>query len=241
MRNVILIGMPGCGKSTVGVLAAKALTMDFVDTDLLLQRKAGRPLQRMVDELGAEGFAHVEEACVCGLEARGAVIATGGSVATEDAAMEHLKEGGLVIFLRLPLETLSRRLKNMKTRGIAMEKGQTLRDLYERRQPAYLKWADAVVDAEGLGVEETVARVVAAVREREGQTQETEAEKAGKQNEYRKKAGRAGRGGCFSGAARFGMSEKSGGCGKKGSGFAHKHPLGRVGGPPRVSGSGPCR
>ena len=158
MRNVILIGMPGCGKSTVGVLAAKALTMDFVDTDLLLQRKAGRPLQRMVDELGAEGFAHVEEACVCGLEARGA-----------------LKEDGLVIFLRLPLETLSRRLKNMKTRGIAMEKGQTLRDLYERRQPAYLKWADAVVDAEGLGVEETVARVVAAVREREGQTQETEA------------------------------------------------------------------
>ena len=92
MRNVILIGMPGCGKSTVGVLAAKALTMDFVDTDLLLQRKAGRPLQRMVDELGAEGFAHVEEACVCGLEARGAVIATGGSVAMEDAAMEHLKE-----------------------------------------------------------------------------------------------------------------------------------------------------
>ena len=180
--NVILIGMPGCGKSTVGVLAAKALTMDFVDTDLLLQRKAGRPLQRMVDELGAEGFAHVEEACVCGLEARGAVIATGGSVAMEDAAMEHLKEDGLVIFLRLPLETLSRRLKNMKTRGIAMEKGQTLRDLYERRQPAYLKWADAVVDAEGLGVEETVARVVAAVREREGQTQETEAEKTGKQN-----------------------------------------------------------
>ena len=98
MRNVILIGMPGCGKSTVGVLAAKALTMDFVDTDLLLQRKAGRPLQRMVDELGAEGFARVEEACVCGLEARGAVIATGGSVATEDAAMEHLKAGGLVIF-----------------------------------------------------------------------------------------------------------------------------------------------
>ena len=166
MRNVILIGMPGCGKSTVGVLAAKALTMDFVDTDLLLQRKAGRPLQRMVDELGAEGFARVEEACVCGLEARGAVIATGGSVATEDAAMEHLKAGGLVIFLRLTPETLSRRLKNMKTRGIAMEKGQTLRDLYERRQPAYLKWADAVVDAEGLGVEETVARVVAVVRER---------------------------------------------------------------------------
>ena len=86
--------------------------------------------------------------------------------------MEHLREGGLVIFLRLPLEALSRRLRNMKTRGIAMDKGQTLRDLYERRQPAYLKWADAVVDAEGLGVEETVARVVAAVRERGDEARE---------------------------------------------------------------------
>ena len=88
MRNVILIGMPGCGKSTVGVLAAKALTMDFVDTDLLLQRKAGRPLQRMVDELGAEGFARVEEACVCGLEARGAVIGT-----AEELALAAQKAG----------------------------------------------------------------------------------------------------------------------------------------------------
>ena len=93
--------------------------------------------------------------------------------------MEHLKAGGLVIFLRLTPETLSRRLRNMKTRGIAMEKGQTLRDLYERRQPAYLKWADAVVDAEGLGVEETVARVVAVVRERGDEARKTEAERTG--------------------------------------------------------------
>ena len=117
--------------------------------------------------------------------------------------MEHLKEGGLVIFLRLPLEMLSRRLRNMKTRGIAMEKGQTLRDLYERRQPAYLKWADAVVDAEGLGVEETVARVVDVVREREGQTQETGSGKDRETELNRKNAGRAGREGCFSGAARL--------------------------------------
>ena len=168
MNNVVLIGMPGSGKSTVGVLAAKALTMDFVDTDLLLQRKAGRPLQQMVDELGTEGFSRVEEACICDLQAHGTVIATGGSVAMEDTAMEHLKENGLVVFLRMPLETLTRRLKNMKTRGIAMEKGQTLRDLYDLRQPAYLKWADAVVDTDGLSVEETVERVVAAVREHEG-------------------------------------------------------------------------
>ena len=85
MKNVVLIGMPGCGKSTVGVLAAKALAMDFVDTDLLLQKKTGRPLQRMVDELGAEGFSRGEEACVCGREASGAVIATGGSGGMEEA------------------------------------------------------------------------------------------------------------------------------------------------------------
>ena len=93
--------------------------------------------------------------------------------------MEHLKAGGLVIFLRLTPETLSRRLRNMKTRGIAMEKGQTLRDLYERRQPAYLKWPNAVVDAAGQGVEETVARVVAVVRERGDEARKTEAERTG--------------------------------------------------------------
>ena len=164
MKNVVLIGMPGCGKSTVGVLAAKALAMDFVDTDLLLQKKTGRPLQRMVDELGAEGFSRVEEACVCGLEASGAVIATGGSVAMEEAAMERLRRDGLVIFLRLSYEAVAKRLRNIRTRGIALEKGQTLRDLYQLRSPAYLRWADVVVDAEGREVEETVERVVAAVR-----------------------------------------------------------------------------
>lgn len=211
MRNVILIGMPGCGKSTVGVLAAKALTMDFVDTDLLLQRKAGRSLQRMVDELGAEGFAHVEEACVCGLEARGAVIATGGSVAMEDAAMEHLKEDGLVIFLRLPLETLSRRLKNMKTRGIAMEKGQTLRDLYERRQPGLSEMGGRGGGRRGAGCGgDGGARGGRRARARgpdagdgSGKDRETELN--------RKKAGRAGRGGCFSGAARLGDESVFGG------------------------------
>lgn len=165
MRNVVLVGMPGCGKSTVGVLAAKALMMDFVDTDLLLQRQSGKPLQRMVDELGTEGFTRVEEECVSGLRLTHTVIATGGSVAMEDAAMENLRQNGLVVFLRLSLDTVTRRLKNIKTRGIAMEKGQTLRDLYELRQPAYLKWADVVLDADGFSVEETVSALVHLLRE----------------------------------------------------------------------------
>lgn len=165
MRNVVLIGMPGCGKSTVGVLAAKALTMDFVDTDLLLQRQSGKPLQRMVDELGTVGFSETEERCVRALEATHTVIATGGSVALEDGAMAHLRKNALIVFLFLPYETVEKRLKNIKTRGIAMRKGQTLRDLYDLRQPAYRKWADVVLKADGLGVEETVNRLVEIVRE----------------------------------------------------------------------------
>ncbi|MCI5957231.1 MAG: shikimate kinase [Clostridiales bacterium] len=165
MRNVVLIGMPGCGKSTVGVLAAKALAMDFVDTDLLLQRQRGKPLQRMVDELGTAGFSEAEERCVRALEATHTVIATGGSVALEDGAMAHLRKDALIVFLYLPYETVEKRLKNIKTRGIAMGKGQTLRDLYDLRQPAYRKWADVVLEADGLGVEKTVSRLVEIVRE----------------------------------------------------------------------------
>ena len=164
MRNIVLVGMPGCGKSTIGVLAAKALMMDFVDTDLVLQKQAGRPLQQMVDELGTEGFSNVEEACICSLHYENTVIATGGSVALEKRAMEHLRQSSLVVFLRLSYETIESRLSNIKTRGIAMKKGQTLRDLYEMRQPFYHGCADAILDADGQTVEETVSALVDLIR-----------------------------------------------------------------------------
>ena len=112
MRNIVLVGMPGCGKSTIGVLAAKALTMDFVDTDLLLQKQSGKPLQKMVDELGSDGFSEVEEAFVAGLDLAHTVIATGGSVALEDKAMERLKKNGVIVFVKLSYETIEKRLKN---------------------------------------------------------------------------------------------------------------------------------
>ncbi len=164
MRNIVLIGMPGCGKSTLGVLAAKAMMMDFVDTDLILQKQRGKALQEMVDELGTEGFAVAEEGCICSLHIENAVIATGGSVALENGAMESLRQNGLVVFIRLKYETIEKRLKNIKTRGISMKKGQTLRELYDIRQPAYHRWADIVLDADGQSVERTVERLVREVR-----------------------------------------------------------------------------
>lgn len=167
MRNIVLVGMPGCGKSTIGVLLAKALTMDFVDTDLLLQKKSGKPLQLMVDELGTAGFSRAEEACVMELNVQNTVIATGGSVALEDDAMAALAQNGTVVFIRIGYDETEKRLKNIKTRGIAMEKGQTLRDLYDLRQPAYLRWADHVVATDGLGIEQTVEKLVALLRESE--------------------------------------------------------------------------
>ena len=160
MRNVVLIGMPGCGKSTLGVLLAKAMMMDFIDTDLLLQKQGGKPLQQMVDELGTEGFSEAEEQCICSLDVQNTVIATGGSVAMEEKAMEHLRQNGVVAFVKLSYETIEKRLNNISTRGIAMKKGQTLRDLYDMRQPFYHKWADVIVEADGQEIEQTVARLV---------------------------------------------------------------------------------
>lgn len=160
MRNVVLIGMPACGKSTLGVLLAKVLMMDFVDTDLLLQKKSGKPLQQMVDELGSDGFSKVEEDFVAELALENTVIATGGSVALEERAMAHLKENSVIVFVKLSYESIEQRLKNISTRGIAMKKGQTLRDLYNLRQPFYHQWADLIVESDGQEIEQTVAHLV---------------------------------------------------------------------------------
>lgn len=160
MANVVLIGMPGCGKSTLGVLLAKALMMDFVDTDLLMQRKYEKPLQEMVDALGSDGFSQLEEAFVASLRLHHTVIATGGSVALEPAAMTHLQKDGRIVFIKLRYDTIEERLQNISTRGIAMHKGQTLRDLYDLRQPYYHQWADIILEADGQNIETTVAHLV---------------------------------------------------------------------------------
>ena len=156
MANIVLIGMPGCGKSTVGVLLAKALQMDFIDTDIVLQQQQGKKLQEILDQIGNDAFLKLEEDCVRGLDYDHTVIATGGSVVYGKSAMRHLHENGLVVYIQLPYDEIERRLSNLATRGVTLKKGQTLRNLYDERIPLYEAEADYVFEAEKGDVQKTV-------------------------------------------------------------------------------------
>ena len=145
MENIILIGMPGAGKSTAGVVLAKTLGMDFLDSDLAICRRTGKPLQHALDELGLEGFLGLEEQVILGLRPQNTVLATGGSVPLRDKAMAHLKSLGTVVYLQVPLPELEARISNITTRGIVFAPGETLADLYRRRVPIYERWADVTV------------------------------------------------------------------------------------------------
>lgn len=156
MENIVLIGMPGCGKSTVGVLLAKALGYDFIDTDVVLQAREQRKLQEMIDDIGVDAFLKKEQNAVLTLDVSRCVIATGGSVVYGDAAMQHLRSRGVAVYIRLPYEEIERRLSNLATRGVTLRKGQTLRDLYEERIPLYEAAADLIYDARQSDIETTV-------------------------------------------------------------------------------------
>ena len=145
LDNVTLIGMPGSGKSTVGVLLAKLLGYRFLDVDLLIQEREGALLQEILDARGTAAFLDVEEAVVRGLDCRRTVIAPGGSAVCREGAALRLRELGPVVYLRVPLEGLTRRIQNLSTRGIAMEPGQTLADVMAFREPLYCKYADLTV------------------------------------------------------------------------------------------------
>lgn len=163
--NIVLIGMPGSGKSTCGVLAAKALLKNFFDTDLLIQNLEEKRLQEIIDEKGIEYFIAVEEAAILSLNIKGTVIATGGSVVYSDKAMQHLKSLGRVIYLHLDYKEMERRINNITTRGVVLKQGSTLFDMYNERLPLYKKYADFVVECGGSTVEETVEKIVACANE----------------------------------------------------------------------------
>lgn len=164
MRNIVLIGMPGSGKSTVGVLLAKSAGMGFIDTDLIIQSHTGRLLYKMIEEDGIESFIASEESAIRGLVCDNCVIATGGSAVYGGAGMEHLKSLGKIVYIRLPWETIESRLVNIRTRGVVMRPGETVKELFEERSPLYEKYADVSVDGEGLP-EDVVGRILDAVKQ----------------------------------------------------------------------------
>lgn len=156
MKNLILTGMPACGKSTLGVVLAKTLGMKFVDTDLLIQEVENCKLQEIIDERGMQEFLRIEEKVLSELEAENSIISTGGSAVYSDKAMKHLGSIGDVVYIKLSLDEIERRLNNIKTRGIAMKPGETLADLYNMRVPLYEKYADITIETEGMGIEESI-------------------------------------------------------------------------------------
>jgi len=164
--NIVLIGMPGCGKSTVGVLLAKALGYDFIDCDLLIQKRCGMKLQDIINTRGIDAFLAQEEAVLSSLETDGCVIATGGSAVYSDTAMMHLKRNALTLYIALPLGEIEQRLTNIRTRGVAMSAGMTIADLYAERCPLYERYADITLNAAMQSIEETVERAAALIAER---------------------------------------------------------------------------
>ncbi len=164
--NIILIGMPACGKSTVGVLLAKALEYSFIDSDLVIQKRAKMGLQKIIDSKGLEHFLREEEEAICSISEDGAVIATGGSAVYSENAMKHLKENGIVIYIRLPFEEIEKRLVNIKTRGVAMSKDTTLSTLFKERTPLYERSADIIIDSLNMTLEETVESIVKMIKKK---------------------------------------------------------------------------
>ncbi|GKX30229.1 shikimate kinase [Vallitalea longa] len=156
MNNIILTGMPGAGKSTIGVVLAKTLGFTFIDSDLVIQERENTLLQEIIDDIGMEKFLDVEKDAILSIEAKHSIIATGGSVVFREEAMKHLKERGIVVYLMVSYEEIERRVNNITTRGIAMAKGHTLRDVYDQRIKLYEKYADVVIDCDNKSLEDIV-------------------------------------------------------------------------------------
>lgn len=160
MKNIIFIGMPASGKSTVGVVIAKRLGYDFIDTDLLIQKQENRLLKEIIADVGNDGFLAIENQVNRDVEAEHAVISPGGSVIYCKEAMEHFKEIGTIVYLKVSFETINRRISNAKNRGVVLKEGQTLRDLYEERTKLFEKYADYTISEDGLDLEETIDKVL---------------------------------------------------------------------------------
>lgn len=167
MRNVVLIGMPGAGKSTVGVILAKVLGYQFIDTDLIIQNEENRLLREIIDDDGLKSFIEIEDKVNSNIQVKKAVIAPGGSVVYGKNAMKHYWETSIVVYIKLSYETIKKRLGNIKKRGVVYQEGQDLRSLYDERSPLYEKYAHIIVEAEDMDIEEVMVKIKDAVEEYE--------------------------------------------------------------------------
>lgn len=164
--NLIFIGMPGSGKSTNGVVLAKALGCDFLDADILIQNEKGMRLDEILDAFGTDGFNQIEEEVLAGIDLRDSVIATGGSAVYGSKAMEHLKDIGTVIYLEIAYEDLKERLGDLHKRGVSIKEGQTLYDLYMERKPLYERYADITVNVTGQSIRKSIGTIKEELRKR---------------------------------------------------------------------------
>ena len=162
--SIILIGMPSCGKSTLGVLLAKRLGYRFIDSDLIIQEKEGRLLHEIIAERGVDGFIEIENEVNAAITDKGAVIATGGSVIYGEKAMLNLKGLGKIVYLNIPYDEMCRRLGDFSHRGVIMRKGRSLREMYDERAPLYEKYADITVDVCNFELADSLAKICDAVK-----------------------------------------------------------------------------
>lgn len=158
--NIVLIGMPASGKSTVGVILAKILGMDFVDTDIIIQQKEGARLNQIIEKDGVEEFLIKEERAILNLQTRNTVVATGGSAVYSSSAMEHLAAGSKIVYLKVQKEELYSRLKDIQERGVVLRCGETVDEMYDIRAKLYEKYADITIYEEGLTIEDTVQAII---------------------------------------------------------------------------------
>ena len=157
--NIVLIGMPAAGKSTIGVLLAKTMLKSFVDTDLLIQSKCSSGLSDIIEKEGTDAFLKIENDIISSCEYHSSVVATGGSAVYGEEAIAHLKKDGIIVYLDISLDEIEKRIGNIRTRGVAMKNGTTLADLYEERSPLYNKYADITVTCDGKTAEEVVTEI----------------------------------------------------------------------------------
>lgn len=158
-KNIILIGMPGAGKSTVGVVLAKKLGYTFIDSDIVIQDEKGMLLHELIEKYGIYGFNEIENEVNSKINAENSVIATGGSAVYGKEAMEHFKSIGQVVYLKLPYNEIENRLGDLNERGVSIKKGQTLSSLYEERVPLYEKYADIIIDCNELSIRDIVSKI----------------------------------------------------------------------------------